>query len=125
MSDRYRNTTHRLATDSFFDARLMRDSNEALLTTLLSNGHLIPGNLRAHAHSLVGHFDLWLQRFYAKLEKEKPTVDSTFDVGFAKEPFPKDAAAAFLDCFEVLRAELYGGEDRVSVWKRPSLKLRT
>lgn len=71
--------THREKTASYFDAKLMRDSNESLRSILLSNGHLLPEDLRSHAHALVAHYDVWLRRFDAKVALEKPDTDSSFD----------------------------------------------
>jgi hypothetical protein len=100
--------THKERTTSYFDALLMKDSNEAVRSILLSNGHLLPEDLRGHAHALVAHYDVWLRRFDAKVALEHPTADSSFDVGFAEVPFPEDAAKAFRDSYERLREDLYG-----------------
>jgi hypothetical protein len=107
VRNRYQKT-YAKKTASYFDARLMRDSNEAVRAILLSNGHLIPDELREHAHALVAHYDVWLQRFDAKVELEKPSAESTFDVGFAEVPFPREAAASFEQAYGRLREELYG-----------------
>jgi hypothetical protein len=104
---RYRKT-FAAKTISFFEAGLMRDSNEAVRSILLSNGHLLPEGLRAHAHALVAHYDVWLRRFDAKVALEKPDANSTFDVGFAEVAFPEAAEKAFSSCYETLREELYG-----------------
>jgi hypothetical protein len=99
--------THREKTTSYFDAMLMRDSNEAVRSILLSNGNLLPEDLRTHAHALVAHYDVWLRRFDAKAALEKPDADSSFDVGFAEVRFPEAAAKAFQDSYGRLREELY------------------
>ena len=106
VAKRYKKT-YKEQTTSYFDALLMRDSNEAVRSILLSKGHLLPEDLRDHAHALVAHYDVWLRRFDAKVAVEKPTAESFFDVGFAEVPFPKEAAKAFRDSYERLRKELY------------------
>jgi hypothetical protein len=91
-------------TTSFLEAGLLRDSNEAVRSLLLSHGHLLPEELRTHAHALVAHYDVWLRRFDAKVAVEKPDVSTaTFDVGFAEVPFPEAAEEAFRTCYETLR----------------------
>lgn len=107
VADRYSRQTFKEKGKSYSDAMLMRESNDAVRSILLANGHLVPENLRVPAHKLVAHYDLWINRFDTKFEKEKPTADSVFDVGFAEEPFPKDAVKAFQDSYEGLRGELY------------------
>jgi hypothetical protein len=99
--------THAQKTTSYFDAMLMRDSNEAVRSILLSKGHLLPEELRTHAHALVAHYDVWLRRFDAKVALDKPDADSSFDVGFAEVRFPREAAKAFQDSYERLRQDLY------------------
>ncbi len=99
--------TYKEKTTSYFDAMLMRDSNEAVRSILLSNGHLLPEDLRTHAHALVAHYDIWLRRFDAKEALEKPDADSSFDVGFAEVRFPEAAANAFQSSYGRLREELY------------------
>ena len=107
VRNRYKQT-YAQKTTSYFDARLMRDSNDAVRGVLLSHGHLIPHELLEHAHALIAHYDVWLRRFDAKVELEKPTAESTFDVGFAEVPFPREASDAFAASYNRLRAELYG-----------------
>jgi len=107
VSDRYSKTTYNVAGKSYPDAMLMKESNEAIRSILLTNGHLIPENLLSKAHTLVAHYDLWLSRFILKFNKEKPTVDSVFDIGFAEEPFPEDAVRAFKSAYASMRNELY------------------
>lgn len=106
-SARYQ-TTYREKTTSYFDARLMRDSNEAVRAILLSNGHLLPEELRTHAHALVAHYDVWLRRFDAKVALENPDATASFDVGFAEVAFPRSAVKAFQESYVKLREELYG-----------------
>ncbi len=108
VAERYRETSHFLEGDSYFDAMLMRDSNVELRGILLSKGHLIPEELRPHANTLVGHYDLWLRRFDAKVEKDQPTADSIFDVGLAEIEFPTASVDAFKSCYLQMREELYG-----------------
>jgi|GEM_PF-4772967 len=107
IATRYQKT-FREKTTSYFDASLMKDSNQAVRTILLSNGHLLPENLRGHSHALIAHYDVWIRRFDAKVALEKPTADSKFDVGFSEVPFPKSAAKAFRESYEYLREDLYG-----------------
>lgn len=106
VAKRYKKT-YKEQTTSYFDALLMQDSNEAVRSVLLSKGHLLPEELRGHAHALVAHYDVWLRRFDAKVAKEAPTAESSFDVGFAEVPFPEEAAKAFRDSYKRLRKELY------------------
>lgn len=106
VAERYRTTTHKLKKTSYFDAKLMRDSNESLRSILLSNGHLLPRDLREHAHKLVAHYDEWLRNY--DMEVAKHDAESSFNVGFAKERFPKDAAKAFQAWYDRLQEELYG-----------------
>jgi len=110
VAARYRSKSFKEPTTSYFDAKLMRDSNEKVRLILLSNGHLLPEDLRTHADTLVAHYDVWVRRFDAKVELEVPEADSTFDVGFADLPFPSEAAIAFRDSYQQLRSELYGVE---------------
>ena len=107
VAERYSTTTYKEKGKSYSDAMLMKESNEAVRSILLSNGQFLPENLRSQAHKLVAHYDLWESRFDAKVEKEKPTADSVFDIGFTEEPFPEDAVKAFQDSYESLRYELY------------------
>ena len=106
IATRYK-VTSKERTTSYFDASLMYESNEAVRSILLSNGHLIPESLRDHVHNLIAHYDVWLRRFDAKVALEKPEADSLFDVGFAEIPFPREAAEAFKEAYEALRKELY------------------
>jgi hypothetical protein len=108
VASRYSTATYTQKGTSFFEAQLMRDSNEAIRVLLLSNGHLLPEQLRRHAHALVAHYDVWLRRFDEKVAQEEPDADSTFDVGFAEPSFPDDAAREFKASYEALRKELYG-----------------
>ena len=103
-------TNYMKKTTSYFDALLMRDSNEAVRSLLLSNGHLLPEDLRPHAHALVAHYDVWLGRFDAKVALEKPDANASFDVGIAEVQFPRSAVKAFQDSYVKLRGELYGIE---------------
>jgi hypothetical protein len=107
VATRYRKTTYAQKTTSYFEAQLMRDSNKAIRELLLSNGHLLPEELRVPAHKLVAHYDVWLRRFDAKVAQEHPDAASTFDVGFAQPTFPDDAAQEFKASFETLRKDLY------------------
>ncbi len=107
VGKRYSTTTYKEKGKSYHDAMLMKESNEAVRSILLTNGHLLPENLRNQAHKLVSHYDLWISRFNAKFEEEKPTVESVFDIGFTKESFPEDAVKAFQSAYDSLRAELY------------------
>ncbi len=107
VAERYSTTTYKEKGKSYSDAMLMKESNEAVRSILLSNGHLLPENLRSQAHQLVAHYDLWESRFDAKVKKDKPTADSVFDIGFTEEPFPEDAVKAFQDSYESLRDKLY------------------
>jgi 23S rRNA C2498 (ribose-2'-O)-methylase RlmM len=100
--------TYSEKTTSYFDARIMRDSNEAVRSILLSNGHLIPESLRPHSHELVAHYDLWLRRFDAKVALENPDANASFDIGVAEVEFPRAAVKAFQDSYVKLREELYG-----------------
>lgn len=92
---------------SYLEAQIMRDSNEAVRSILLRNGHLIPTNLVVHAHKLVEHYDVWIRRFDEKVARENPTPDIRFDVGFSNPGFPEDAQIAFKESFVLLRMELY------------------
>jgi hypothetical protein len=108
VASRYRTTTFAQQTTSYFEAQLMRDSDQAIRELLLSNGHLLPEHLRRPAHALVAHYDVWLRRFDEKVAREDPDAASTFDVGFAQPKFPDDAADEFNAAYEALRKELYG-----------------
>ena len=108
VAERYQTKTYGEKTTSFFDAQLMRDSNEALRSLLLANGHLLSESLKPQAHALVAHYDVWLCRYDAKVALEKPDATALFDVGFAEPPFPVSAAKAFQDSYHELRKELYG-----------------
>jgi hypothetical protein len=108
VASRYRETSYAKKGTSFFEAQLMRDSNRAIRELLLSNGHLLPEQLRRPAHELVAHYDVWLRRFDEKAARENPGSESTFDVGFARPKFPGDAAQEFNALYEALRKELYG-----------------
>lgn len=108
VASRYRTVTYAQKETGFFEAQLMRDSNGSIRELLLSNGHLLPEQLRRPAHLLVEHYDVWLRRFDAKVAREGPNPKSTFDVGFAEVKFPADAAQEFNTWYEALRKELYG-----------------
>jgi hypothetical protein len=108
VAARYSTTTFKEKTTSYFEAQLMKDSNESVRSILLSNGHLIPADLRAHAHALVAHYDVWLRRFDEKVAQTRPGADAVFDVGFAEVPFPRESADAFELAYKKLRLELYG-----------------
>ncbi len=110
VAARYRITTYKEKGKSYYDAMLMRKSNEEVRSLLLGKGYLLPETLRSYAHKLVAHYDLWLSRFDAKLNEEKPTSDSIFDIGFTEESFPEDALKAFQDAYNSLRKDLYGIE---------------
>lgn len=107
IAERYQRTFQQ-KTKSYFDAQLMRDSNKALRSLLLGNGYLLPQHLLEHAYRLVAHYDVWLARFDELEAIEKPTAESTFDIGFVDVPFPVEAKDAFLAVFATLRSELYG-----------------
>ena len=92
---------------SYFAARIMRESNEEVRSILLKNGHLIPEDLREHAHRLVEHHDVWILRFDEKVAREQPNQDTPFDVKFATPEFPDDAGAAFKQSYALLRKDLY------------------
>lgn len=107
IAARYKAATHAIKTTSYFDAVLMRDSNDSVRSLLLANGHLLPEELREHADALVAHYDVWLRRFDAKVALKEPDAESSFDVGFAEIPFPEAAAVAFRESYQELRKELY------------------
>ena len=111
VASRYRTITYAKEGTGFFEAQLMRDSNGAIRELLLSNGHLLPEQLRRSAHLLVEHYDVWVRRFDAKVKSagpEGPDPKSTFDVGFAEVKFPVLEAQKFNALYEALRKELYG-----------------
>jgi len=110
VSERYRDETHTLPGESYIDACLMRDSNTAVRDTLLTKGHLIPKELRHHANTLVGHYDLWLGRFTSLAQQYDPQAGGVFDIGFLNERFPRDSVQAFHDSYAALLQELHGVE---------------
>ena len=93
---------------SYFDAQIMRDSNEQVRTILLKNGHLIPKKLLDQAHLLVEHYDVWIRRFDEKVYRERPNQDTPFDVGFASPEFPEKAEEEFEKEYKSLLEGLYG-----------------
>jgi hypothetical protein len=84
VASRYRTVTYAQKETGFFEAQLMRDSNGSIRELLLSNGHLLPEQLRRPAHLRVEHYDVWLRRFDAKVAREGPNPKSTFDVGLRR-----------------------------------------
>lgn len=120
VASRYRTVTYAQKETGFFEAQLMRDSNGSIRELLLSNGHLLPEQLRRPAHLRVEHYDVWLRRFDAKVAREGPNPKSTFDVGFAEVKFPADAAQEFNTWYEALRGVVRRGRsaDRCRVTPR-------
>jgi hypothetical protein len=104
----------------FRDAELIKSSNESMRTILLSKGYLLPSSLHKSSHCLMTHYDIWLQRYYAKLEEfqvkhgRQPKILENFDVGSAgrDDPecgdFPDKAPEEFAATFNKLRGDLYG-----------------
>jgi hypothetical protein len=107
VADRYQTSSGK-KTKSFFDAHLMRDSNLQVRSLLIANGHLLPESLRAHAHRLIAHYDVWIAIFDEKVALEKPHAESMFDIGFVAVAFPVAASEAFTVEYAALREELYG-----------------
>lgn len=107
VADRYRETTYCQVGKSWFDAKLLKESNNKVKSILLANGHLLPNDLIDSAHQLVAHYDLWESRFDAKVLKEEPDAESIFDIGFTEQEFPRDAVEKFRQSYNNLRTELY------------------
>ena len=102
VAERYRNNPV-----SFFDAKIMKHSNVAVRDILVTNGHLIPENLREVSHRLIEHYDVWIRRFDKKVAKENPNHNSDFDVGIANPGYPEEADRKFNDALKQLQQELY------------------
>ena len=107
IADRYRFRTYKEKGNSWFDAKLLKESNNTIKTILLSKGHLLPGKLIDSANELVEHYDLWESRFDAKVLKENPNEDSIFDIGFTEIEFPSHAVDKFKMTYNELRNDLY------------------
>jgi hypothetical protein len=107
LSHLYQSTFNK-KTRSYFHAQLMRESNKAVRSLLLANGHLLPSSLITHAKDLIEHYDVWLARFDEKETLEKPGPESMFDMGFVEVRFPLAARDAFFQEYGSLRNELYG-----------------
>lgn len=101
-------STFNARSKSYFHAQLMRESNRAVRSLILANGHLIPVSLLTHAQEMIKHYDVWLARFDEKRALEKPDADSTFDLGFVEIRFPVAARDAFFEKYATTRQELYG-----------------
>jgi hypothetical protein len=109
------------ARQRFAEADLLRASNETMRNLLISKGYLIPTKLMRDSQCLVVHYDIWLKRFEATMDKFKaehdgkaPSANDTFDVGFSELEdsecggFDKKAPKLYADEFQRLRKELYG-----------------
>ena len=107
IANRYRKITYRERGKSWFDAKLLKESNNTIKSILLSSGHLLPANLIEPANELVEHYDLWESRFDEKVLQESPNEESIFDVGFTEKEFPRHAVDEFKKAFDNLRTELY------------------
>jgi hypothetical protein len=90
LSDLYQKT-YKEKTKSHFHAQPMRESNKAVRSLILANGHLKPASLLVNAQALIQHYDVWLAGFDAKEAVEKPRPESTFEMGFADSVAARDA----------------------------------
>ena len=117
-------TSFREKTKSYFHAQLMRESNKAVRSLILANGHLLPSSLLIHAQDLVKHYDVWLARFDEKEALEQPGSESKFDMGFVEVRFPVAARDAFFDEYSSLRMELYGVESPNPSFQRTAAELQ-
>jgi hypothetical protein len=95
--------------DLFLEAKIVREGNETIRDTLLSNGHLMPPHLILHATKLVIHYDVWMEEFdRVRGEKAQTNDDAFVFAGPKGYPFPHEAEDAFKAEFRSLQAELYG-----------------
>jgi len=93
----------------FLEAQIVRQGNQTIRDTLLSNGHLMPPHLIEHATALVVHYDVWMEEFDRVRVETSQAQDATFVfAGPHGYPFPHKAEEAFKMEFRRLQAELYG-----------------
>jgi hypothetical protein len=93
----------------FLEGQVVRQGNQTVRDTLLSNGHLIPPHLVDHATKLIVHYDVWMEEFDRVRNTQSAVTDESFVfVGPAGYPFPRDAEKLFKEEFARLQRELYG-----------------
>lgn len=101
--DRY--TAH----NTFLESEILYKGNVAVRDLLLTNGHLIPDDLRGVSGQLIEHYDRWLEEYERVRGEGRHAPDEPFVfAGPQGYPFPSDADARFKECFRRFWGELYG-----------------
>ena len=96
----------------YLEAKIIRKGNLTIRDLLLSQGHLIPPELRPDAAALIEHYDVWLEEFDRVRSETNPANDTQFVyAGPAGYAFPTEAARHFRQTFRRMWSDLYGDEN--------------
>ena len=96
------------ANNRFVEAEILYKGNLTVRDLLLSNGHLIPDELRDVSGRLIEHYDRWLEE-YDRVRGNRPRAfDEPFVfVGPQGLPFPSEADSLFSAAYRKLWNDLY------------------
>ena len=97
------------ANSRFVESEILYKGNLTVRDLLLTNGHLIPDELRDVSNRLVEHYDRWLEEYDRVRGGRKPNPNEAFVfAGPSGYPFPAEADQLFKDSYKRLWNEVYG-----------------
>lgn len=92
--------------DRFIENRIIREANVAARELLFAKGHLLPPEYWGDAHTLIEHYDRWLQEYEDVRAKGRSEEGFVF-VGPKGFPFPREAEERLQEYFRASWSRLY------------------
>jgi len=87
--------------NNFLYARILKDNNSAIKKLLLSNGHILPTDLKQDALQILAHLDVWHELWDDLKHQLEPSLNDVF-IFQNDHSFPKDSEKALIYFFNSL-----------------------